>query len=252
MEPTSTKPAIIVVASLAIKMTKPLITVLLPTRKRTAMVKKSITTVLELATDPTRLRIAIAYDSDDAESETYFGSNEWKLLVENTGATQVVYKIERQGWMELHEYYNHLAQNSNSDWYLIWNDDAFMQTQGWDQEIHDNKDYQGLISMECNGKRPDSTLFPCVPKQWIDTFDMIGMNPVDQWIQDITYELGCYKRINAKIFHDHFQFTGNNNDEVYQETSKNKKFTKRAYKTNEMSELKQSWIAQWRSAINEN
>ena len=87
-------------------MTKPLITVLLPTRKRTAMVKRSITTILELATDPSRLHIAIAYDSDDAESETYFGSNEWKLLVENTGATQVVYKIERQGWMELHEYYN--------------------------------------------------------------------------------------------------------------------------------------------------
>ena len=252
METTSTKPAIIVVASLAIKMTKPLITVLLPTRKRTAMVKRSITTILELATDPSRLHIAIAYDSDDAESETYFTSNEWKSLVENTSATQVVYKIERQGWMELHEYYNHLAQNSNSDWYLIWNDDAFMQTQGWDQEIHDNKDYQGLISMECNGKRPDSTLFPCVPKQWVDTFNMIGMNPVDQWIQDITYEIGCYKRIGAKIFHDHFQFTGNNNDEVYQETSKNKKFTKRAYKTNEMSELKQSWIAQWRSAINEN
>ena len=106
--------------------------------------------------------------------------------------------------------------------------------------------------MESNGKRPDSTLFPCVSKQWVDTFNMIGMNPVDQWIQDITYEIGCYKRIGAKIFHDHFQFTGNNNDEVYQETSKNKKFTKRAYKTNEMAELKQSWIEQWRSAINEN
>jgi hypothetical protein len=105
--------------------------------------------------------------------------------------------------------------------------------------------------MESNGKRPDSTLFPCVPKLWVDTFGMIGMNPVDQWIQDITYDI-AYKRINAKIFHDHFGSTGNNNDEVYQETSKNKKFTKRAYKTDEMAELKQSWIAQWRSTINEN
>ena len=252
METTSTKPVIIVVASLAIKMTRPLITVLLPTRKRTAMVKKSITTVLELATDPSRLHIAIAYDSDDAESETYFGSNEWKSLVENTSATQEVHEINRLGWTALHEYYNFLATNIDSEWYFIWNDDAFMQTQGWDQEIWENKNYNSLISMESNGKRPDSTLFPCMPKLWIDTFGMIGMNPVDQWIQDITYEIGCYKRINAKIFHDHFQFTGNNNDEVYQETSKNKKFTKRAYKTNEMAKLKQSWIAQWRSAINEN
>jgi len=225
------------------------ITILLPTRKRTAMVEKSITTVLELATDPTRIHIAVAYDSDDAESKTYFTSNEWKLLVENTGATQEVHEINRLGWTALHEYYNFLATNIDSEWYLIWNDDAFMQTQGWDQEIFNNRDYNSLISMESNGKLPDSTLFPCVPKQWVDTFNMIGMNPVDQWIQDITYEIGCYNRIGAKIFHDHFQFTGNNDDEVYQETSKNKKFTKRAYKTDEMSKLKQSWIVRWKEVL---
>ena len=105
--------------------------------------------------------------------------------------------------------------------------------------------------MESNGKRPDSTLFPCVSAQWVNTFGMVGLNPVDQWIQDINYELDSYKRIESKIFHDHFQFTGNNNDEVYQETSKNKKFTKRAYKTAEMSELKQVWIARWKDALNE-
>lgn len=146
METTSTKPAIIVVASLAIKMTKPLITVLLPTRKRTAMVKKSISTILELATDPSRIHIAVAYDSDDAESETYFTSNEWKSLVENTSATQEVHEINRLGWTALHEYYNFLATNIDSEWYFIWNDDAFMQTQGWDQEIWENKNYNSLSS----------------------------------------------------------------------------------------------------------
>ena len=175
------------------------------------------------------------------------------LLLKTPGATQEVHEINRLGWTALHEYYNFLATNIDSEWYFIWNDDAFMQTQGWDQEIHGKiKTTNSLISMECNGKLPNSTLFPCVPKQWVNTFNMIGMNPVDQWIQDITYEIGCYKRIDAKIFHDHFGSTGNNNDEVYRETSKNKKFTKRAYKTDEMAELKQSWIAQWRSAINEN
>ena len=59
-------------------MPKHFITMLLPTRKRTAMVKKSISTILDFATDPTRIHIAVAYDSDDAESKTYFNSNEWK------------------------------------------------------------------------------------------------------------------------------------------------------------------------------
>jgi len=248
---TCTKHVRVVVVRNA-QVTNHFITMLLPTRKRTAMVKKSITTVLELANNPTCIHIAIAYDSDDDESDNYFTSNAWKLLVENTGATQEVHKIERLGWTALHEYYNFLATNIVSDWYFIWNDDAFMQTQGWDNEIIEHKHYQGLISMECNGKRPDSTLFPCVSKQWVDTFGMIGMNPVDQWIQDITYEIGCYKRINSKIFHDHFQFTGNNDDEVYKETATSKKFTKRAYKTEAMNALKQSWIKQWTEILDEN
>ena len=196
---TSTKPATIVVVR-NVLVPKHFITMLLPTRKRTAMVKKSVSGLLELANDPRRINIAVAYDDDDSESEQYFSSNAWKLLVENTGATQQVHQIQRLGWTALHEYYNYLAQQIDSEWYFIWNDDAFMQTQGWDQEIFNNRDYNSLISMESNGKLPDSTLFPCVPKQWVDTFDMIGMNPVDQWIQDITYELGCYRRINAKIF----------------------------------------------------
>ena len=241
-----TKPATIVDVRNA-QVTNHFITILLPTRKRTAMVKKSITTVLELANDPTRIHIAVAYDHDDDESRNYFTSNAWKLLVENTGATQEVHSIERIGWQGLHEYYNHLARNVVSDWYFIWNDDAFMQTQGWDQEILAHKDYKGLLSMEANGKRPDSTLFPCVSRAWVETFGMIGINPVDQWIQDITYPMSAYKRLQSTIFHDHFQTTGNNNDEVYQETSKTKKFTKRAYKTTEVNQMKQDWIERWKA-----
>ena len=234
-----------------IKMAENFITILLPTRKRTAMVEKSVRGLIALALDPSRIHVAIAYDSDDTESKDYLSSNEWKHLVEHPGATQSVLEIDRVGWMALHEYYNKLATSIDSDWYFVWNDDAFMQTNGWDQEIWENKDYPGLISMESNGKLPGSTLFPCVSAQWVNTFGMIGMNPVDQWIQDIAYEIGSYKRIESKIFHDHFQFTGNNNDEVYQETSKNKKFTKRAYKTAEMHKLKQVWIARWKDALNE-
>lgn len=236
----------------AVNVSKHFITILLPTRKRTQMVQKSVAGLLDLASDAKRIHIAVAYDHDDEESAKYFASHSWHNLVEPTGATQSVHEIQRLGWMDLHEYYNQLARSIDSDWYFIWNDDAFMRSFGWDQEIHNQGNTKNMLSMESNGKLPDSTLFPCVNKLWVDTFGMIGMNPVDQWIQDITYEIGCYKRIDSKIFHDHFKVTGNNNDEVYQETSKNKKFTKRAYKTNEMAELKQSWIAQWQSVINEN
>ena len=81
---------------------------------------------------------------------------------------------------------------------------------------------------------------------------MIGINPVDQWIQDVTYPIGAYKRLESKIFHDHYKTTGNNNDEVYQETSKTKKFTKRAYKTPEVHAMKEEWTARWEAVLNAN
>ena len=233
-------------------LSKPFLTVLLPTRMRTSLSEKSVKGLLEFANNPQRLHIAVAYDDDDTESDEYFTSSRWKMLVEQTGATQSAHKMERTGWSGLHEYYNHMARSIDSEWYLVWNDDVYMRDQGWDDEIYKHRDYNSLISMESNGKRPDSTLFPCLPRLWIDTFDMIGINPVDQWVQDITYDLGAYKRISSKLFHDHFQFTGNNNDEIYQETSRTKKSTKRAYKTAEVNELKQQWIERWRRTINEN
>ena len=70
--------------------------------------------------------------------------------------------------------------------------------------------------------------------------------------EDVTYPIGAYKRLESKIFHDHYKTTGNNNDEVYQETSKTKKFTKRAYKTPEVHAMKEEWTARWEAVLNAN
>ena len=243
---------IIAGAKHVVKVSKHFITILLPTRKRTQIVQKSVAGLLDLASDAKRIHIAVAYDHDDEESANYFSSHGWRNLVEPTGASQSVHEIDRLGWMDLHEYYNQLANKVKSDWYFIWNDDAFMKSFGWDQEIHNQGNTKHMLSMESNGKLPDSTLFPCVSKLWVDTFGMIGYNPVDQWIQDITYQLDAYKRITSTIFHDHYKNTGNNDDETYRSTSTQKKFTKRAYKTAEMQSIKQDWIAIWKDVLNEN
>ena len=251
-ETTFTKPVVLVVVNDVRDVPEHFITVLLPTRQRTKMVQRSVAGLLDLAHDAKSIHIAVAYDHDDEQSAKYFTSPSWSNLVEPTGATQSVHAIQRLGWMDLHEYYNQLAKIIDSEWYLIWNDDAFMRSQSWDKEIKNNNDPKLMLSMESNGKRPESTLFPCVSRLWLDTFGMIGYNPVDQWIQDITYEILAYKRITSTIFHDHFKTTGNNNDETYRSTSKQKKFTKRAYKTPEVSAIKAEWIKRWKAVIDAN
>ena len=50
-------------------MNKPKISILLPTRKRTAAVIKSIGSLLANAKDTSRIEILVAYDNDDEESQ---------------------------------------------------------------------------------------------------------------------------------------------------------------------------------------
>jgi hypothetical protein len=40
-----------------------------------------------------------------------------------------------KGYDSLHEYYNELASKATGDWLMLWNDDAVMETEGWDEKI---------------------------------------------------------------------------------------------------------------------
>jgi hypothetical protein len=44
-------------------------------------------------------------------------------------------QFDRQGYHRLHIYNNKLAEHTDARWLMIWNDDAVMETQGWDTEI---------------------------------------------------------------------------------------------------------------------
>ena len=55
-------------------MQKPKISILLPTRKRTNVIVKSIGSLLANAHNPSNIEILIAYDEDDEESQTFFSS----------------------------------------------------------------------------------------------------------------------------------------------------------------------------------
>jgi hypothetical protein len=53
-------------------------------------------------------------------------------------------QFERQGYHRLHIYNNKLAEHTDARWLMIWNDDAVMETQGWDTEI---MNYEGQFKL---------------------------------------------------------------------------------------------------------
>lgn len=200
-------------------MTTPKISVLLPTRKRTELVTKSISSLLANAANPENIEILIAYDEDDEESREYF-STIWYPFIEQTGAQTSVFETERFGYLRLYRYVNFLGEQAKGDWIMFWNDDALMLTENWDTEIVKNNDWFGLLRMPCVTMNHPFALFPIIPKSWIDFFGKISpVNHSDWWIYNVCAPLQRVKNIPVEVYHDRADVTGHNNDQTFQEQS---------------------------------
>ena len=200
-------------------MTTPKISILLPTRKRTEAVIKSISSLLANAKDPASIEILIAYDDDDDESRTFF-SETWFPFLEQCGTTSKVFETERFGYLRLYKYVNFLAEQASGDWIMFWNDDALMLTENWDEEITKNDGYFGLLRMPCVTMNHPFALFPIIPREWVDLFGLVSpVNHSDWWIYNVTVPAGQMKNIPVNVYHDRADVTGGNNDETFQEQS---------------------------------
>lgn len=200
-------------------MTKPKISILLPTRKRTEAVVKSVGSLLANAADTSRIEILIAYDNDDAESRQFFEET-WFPFLSQTQATSRVFETERFGYLRLYKYVNFLAEQASGDWIMFWNDDALMLTENWDEEIVKNDGWFGLLRMPCVTMNHPFALFPIVPREWVDFFGMVSpVNHSDWWIYNVTVPAGRMKNIPVEVFHDRADVTGGNNDETFKEQS---------------------------------
>ena len=200
-------------------MNKTKISILLPTRKRTAAVIKSIGSLLANAKDTSRIEILVAYDDDDEESREFF-SETWFPFLEQCQATSKVFETERFGYLRLYKYVNFLAEQASGDWIMFWNDDALMLTENWDEEIVNNDGYFGLLRMPCVTMNHPFALFPIIPRAWIDLFGMVSpVNHSDWWIYNVTVPAGQMKNIPVNVYHDRADVTGGNNDETFKEQS---------------------------------
>lgn len=200
-------------------MTKPKISILLPTRKRTEAVVKSIGSLLANAKDTSRIEILIAYDDDDDESRQFF-SETWYPFLAQCEATTKVFETERFGYLRLYKYVNFLAEQATGDWIMFWNDDALMLTENWDEEIVKNDGWFGLLRMPCVTMNHPFALFPIIPREWTEFFGQVSpVNHSDWWIYNVTVPAGRMRNIPVQVYHDRADVTGGNNDETFKEQS---------------------------------
>lgn len=188
--------------------------VLLATRGRCEPLMTSLRSLVDLADHPENIEIMLAFDRDDTVSTEYFRTTVEPWLQDRDMAYTAM-MFDPLGYINLHVYNNHMAKNSQAAWFVIWNDDAVMQTQGWDTEILRHRDEFLLLAFHTHNDHPYS-IFPIVPRKWYDLLGYISPHQAqDAWVSQQAYLLDIWHRIPVHVHHDRFDLTGNNLDETF-------------------------------------
>ena len=131
------------------------IAILLPTRGRSDMLERSLKSLVELANNIDRVQFLFGFDDDDQIGSDCF-KNEIQSYLDSYDVDYTAFMFARMGYARLHEYVNSLARKASAKWLVFWNDDAIMQTRGWDTEI---KKYNGdfkLLAFHTHNDHPYS------------------------------------------------------------------------------------------------
>lgn len=186
-----------------------MITVLVPTRGREEALRKSVDSLTNNASD--LVEILVRYDHDELDHNY---CERFKPHVQ-----EYCFTGPRHGYKNLHMYYNELAKKAKGDWLLLWNDDALMQTKGWDTiiEAHEPK---FVLNPQTNHKNHEKNqiIFPIVPRKFVRELGHFSLNAhCDTWWEEIGNKLGIVKNVPIYILHDRADLTGNNDDQTYRE-----------------------------------
>ena len=190
------------------------ISVLLPTRGRTDALRRSVQSLYDNVSNPKSIQIILGFDRDDAVGTEYFNT-QLKPWLDSIQAQYVALKFEPMGYIRLNEYVNVMARMVKSRWYIIWNDDAVMQTPAWDTAIMSYSGQFKLLAFCTHNLHPYS-IFPIVPHKWLELLGYLCPHQIsDAWLSQQAYLLDIYQRIPVEVAHERYDLTGKNQDETF-------------------------------------
>lgn len=189
------------------------IAVLLPTRGRTDALKRSVISIINRVVKPKEVQIILGFDNDDKIGTNYF-VEEVQPWLDEKGVDYTALTFDSMGYEGLNRYYNAMAEHADADWLFVWNDDAIMETAGWDTTVRKLDGQLKILKVHTHGEHPYS-IFPIVPAAWYDQMGFLSKHQmIDAEISQVAYMLDLIEIVDIYVTHDRADLTGNNKDET--------------------------------------
>ena len=184
------------------------IAVLLPTHKRTDALRRSLFSLIDLAHDLDSVQFRFGIDNNDDIGLDYFTDNTQPEL-DDRNINYEALGFEPLGYAGLNQYFNTLARDADADWLFVWNDDAFMKTQDWDQVVKQYDGQMKVLKVHTHNEHPYS-IFPIVPSNWVDLLGQLSLHQmIDAEISQLAYMLDILEIVDIDVVHDRTDLTGN-------------------------------------------
>ena len=167
---------------------QPLVSFLIPSRKRLDMLKASLDSLRETCADPKNIEAIVIFDEDDLKTIESFKELKFDFKV-----LQIISK--RFGYYGLHHYINNAFTISSGKWFWLWNDDLKMVGLNWDEVISEYGEQ--FVVLNPRNTHPywqnyclDATISPVVPRKWYEiTNRFSAYNQYDTYINEVAYPL---------------------------------------------------------------
>lgn len=144
----------------------PKISILCPSRERAGLLRKSLASLGDVH------EVLVRVDDDDPELERYKAIEGIKLVIG-----------ERLGYERLNVYINELAEQSTGDWLMLWNDDAIMETENW-QELIGEHDPE--LPCVLNPHKPQHNYFPLISREFYKRLGEYSPSPnSDSYVAEV-------------------------------------------------------------------
>lgn len=176
-----------------------MISVLLPTRGRPGLAAEAIASLRDLAAGDVEVLLRI--DDDDMYARTY------RALL--TDIEHVWIAIgPRLGYRRLHEYVNELAGIAEGTHLLLWNDDALMQTAGWDDVVRESLPCDRPCVGSLTPLETEGNVFPVLSRAFYDALAHFSLSPHnDTWVERVALEAGCHVDLSDRVTVEHLHGT---------------------------------------------
>ncbi len=181
--------------------------ILLPTRGRTQGLTDSVTTMVNLAQHPDGIQFIFGFDDDDTIGLDHF-ENVIRPFLDQHSVDYEAQVFASMGYEGLNRYYNHLASSADADWLFVWNDDATMETSGWDAVVSKYTGQFRILKVHTHNEHPYS-IFPIVPRLWFDTLGVLSRHQmIDAEVSQNAYMLDVIEIVDIDVKHEQSELTG--------------------------------------------